>query len=160
MVSNGNELQVVVFQLGASTYALRLESVKRVIPSVEVSSLPSAPEIVLGVINVEGRIVPVFDVRRRFRLPKKSLALADRIILARTSRREVALIVDHVVGVMTPTVSEVVLSNEVLDRVDYVEGVIPLEDGVALIHNLDTFLGCDEVAALENALNAPVSHSA
>ena len=63
---------IVVFALDEQRYALHLLAVERVVRAVEVTALPEAPEIVLGVVNVKGRIVPVINVRRRFRLPERN----------------------------------------------------------------------------------------
>ncbi len=75
--------QYVVFGLDEHSFALRLSAVVRVVRAVEVTPLPRAPEIVLGVINVQGRITPVFDVRKRFRLPAREISLSDQFIIAR-----------------------------------------------------------------------------
>ena len=65
-------VQLVAFMLDGQRYGLRLSVVERVVRAVEVTSLPSAPDIVMGVINLAGQIVPVVNIQRRFRLRKKS----------------------------------------------------------------------------------------
>ena len=69
---NNPSNHIVVFTLDEQRYALHLLAVERVVRAVEVTALPEAPEIVLGVVNVKGRIVPVINVRRRFRLPERN----------------------------------------------------------------------------------------
>lgn len=61
-------IRLVSFNLDDQKYALLLSAVIRIIRVVEITSLPKAPEIVLGVINMHGLIIPVFDIRKRFRL--------------------------------------------------------------------------------------------
>ncbi len=51
--------QLVAFTLGEQRYALPLTTVQRVVRMVEVTPLPKAPEIVLGVIDFQGNIIPV-----------------------------------------------------------------------------------------------------
>lgn len=99
-------IQLVIFTLNQQRYALHLSRVERVVPIVEINGLPKAPEIVLGVVNVEGRIVPVLDIRKRFRLPERDLDLSDRFIIARTPGRVVALAVDAVTGVVERSVEK------------------------------------------------------
>ena len=82
-------MQLVVFFLDGQRYGLHLSTVRRVVRAVEVRALPSAPGIVLGVINIEGRIIPVINVRRRFGLPDKEIDLDDHFIVAATARRTV-----------------------------------------------------------------------
>src|SRR5712675_257312 len=69
--------QLVVFALDAQHYALPLTGVQRVVRMVEVTPLPKAPEIVLGVIDVKGHIIPVMSIRNRFGLPEPETNLSD-----------------------------------------------------------------------------------
>jgi len=144
--------QLVVFYLDGQRYGLRLSTVERVVRAVEVTPLPAAPEIVLGVINVEGRIIPVVNVRRRFRLPEKETSLSDHLIIARTARRKVALVADSVSGIVDAPSAVVIDASEILPQIEYVEGVAKLEDGMALIHDLDRFLSLEENRALDEVI--------
>ena len=78
--------QIVVFTLRDRRHGLPLSAVERIVRVVEVTSLPKAPDIVLGVVNVQGRVIPVINVRRRFRLPEREIALTDHMLIARTTR--------------------------------------------------------------------------
>ncbi len=66
--------------------------------AVEVMPLPKAPPIVIGVINVEGRILPVLNARGRVGLPHKEITSSDQFLIARTARRHVVLVIDEVEG--------------------------------------------------------------
>src|SRR6266446_6453950 len=92
--------QIVVFILDAMRYGLRLSSVERIVRIVEISALPKAPEIVLGIVNLRGEIIPVINIRKRFRLAERDLALSSHLLIARTTHRRVALAVDSVIGVI------------------------------------------------------------
>src|SRR5262245_18388839 len=52
--------QFLVFHLDGSRYGIILSQVVRAVHAVEITPLPQAPEIVLGMIDVHGKIVPVF----------------------------------------------------------------------------------------------------
>ena len=145
---------IVLFTLEEERYALHLSAVERVVRAVEITLLPKAPEIVLGVVNVHGRIVPVLNIRKRFRLPERELKLSDQIVIARTSMRTVALVVDAVGGVTELSGKEIVLPEEIVPQMQYVEGVVKLEDGLVLIHDLDRFLSLNEEITLDVAMNA------
>jgi purine-binding chemotaxis protein CheW len=146
--------QLVVFALEDQAYALRLAAVERVARMVSVTPLPKAPEIVMGVVNVRGRIVPVFDVRRRFRLPPREAAISDQLMIARTARRPAALVADAVAGVREYPEEAIVEARSILPGVEYVEGVVKLADGLILIHDLDEFLSLQEEESLGRALPA------
>jgi purine-binding chemotaxis protein CheW len=145
---------LVIFTLDEHSYALHLPAVERALRMVEISPLPKAPEIVLGVINVQGRIVPVFNVRKRFRLPERETSPSDQLIVAQTSRRTVAMLADAVSGVVAYPEQQVIAAERILPGLEYVEGVAKLEGGMILIHDLDKFLSLEEETTLDNALRA------
>lgn len=146
------EDRLMVFSLDEQRYALALAAVEKVVRAVEITRLPKAPDIVLGIVNVQGRVIPVINVRRRFRLPEREMALTDQIVIAHTARRPVALVVDAVTGVLEYPEQEAVEARDILPDVEYVEGVVKLKDGLILIHNLDQFLSLEEETSLDRAL--------
>jgi purine-binding chemotaxis protein CheW len=147
----------VVFSLDEQLFALRLSAVERVVLAVEVTALPHAPEIVLGVINVRGQITPVFDLRKRFRLPAREIDLSDQFIIARTRRRQVALVVDGVRDVGESLAQQTVAADEILPGLGLVEGVAKLGGDLIFIHNLDKFLSLEEERELEGVLETSFS---
>lgn len=147
-----NHLQLVVFALDEQRYALDLSVVQRIIRAVEVTTLPKAPDIILGVINVHGAIVPVVNMRRRFRIPERELLLADQIIIARTTRRVVALVADSVVGLVEMSEQDVILPENVTPGTGYLAGIVKLEDDIILIHDLDKFLSLEEERAVDELI--------
>jgi purine-binding chemotaxis protein CheW len=142
--------QFFVLRLDDRLYALHLPVVLRAVRVVEITPLPKAPDIVSGIINVQGEIIPVVDIRKRFGLPRRETRPSDQIIIARTSRRTVALLADESGEILERP--EVVYAEKVVAGMEYVRGVVKLEDGMVLIHDLDTFLSLDEEAALDDAM--------
>lgn len=145
---------LLVFTLDAQRYALSLSAAKRIVRAVAITPLPQAPKIVLGVVNVQGQLIPVVDLRQRFRLPTREIELNDRFIVAHTARRPVIVIADTVVGVQEFATHEVVLAEEIVPGMEQVEGMIKLADGMIFIHNLDRFLSLHEEQELHEALAA------
>jgi purine-binding chemotaxis protein CheW len=148
--------QLVVFTLDEQRYAVPLSAVERIVRLVEITPVPHTLEIVLGVINVQGRILPVVNIRRRFRLPARELHPSDHLLIARTSTRTVALVVDAVSEVVTLSDQEVVTGEMILAHLDYVTGVVKRPDGLILIHDLDRFLSLQEEQALHDAIEAMI----
>lgn len=144
--------QLVVFTLDAQLYALPLASVQRVVRMVEVTPLPKAPEIVLGVIDVHGSIIPVMSMRRRFGRPEPEASLNGQLIVADTGTRCVALVVTSVTGVIERTVEEVTEAEKIVPGAQYVEGISKLEDGIVFIPNVDRFLSKKEDQQLDSLL--------
>ncbi len=144
--------QLVAFTLDEQQYALPLKSVQRVVRMVEIIPLPKAPEIVLGVIDLEGNIIPVMSMRRRFGLPEPETRLTDQLIVADTATRSIALVVNSVTGVVERTVAEVTEVEKIVPGAQYVEGITKLEDGILFIHNVDRFLSKTEDRQLDGLL--------
>lgn len=145
-------MQWVVFRLEDNRYALPLESVERVLPAAKVTPLPLAPSVVLGTLDVEGDVLPVFDLRRRFGLPERPLHPAQQFLLAYAAVSRVALRVDATLGVVERRSSEIAAASRVVPAPEHFVGVIRLEDGLALIQDLARFLTADESDALDRAL--------
>ncbi len=143
--------QYVVFTLDDRRYALPLHVVERAVRAVEATPLPKAPDIVLGVIDVQGEVIPVLNVRKRFGLPERDIEVDDQLIIARTSTRTVALVVDAVVGVVEQSEQEVVAADKIVPGMAYIDGVAKGDDGLALVYNLEKFLSLEEEEALNGA---------
>ena len=144
--------QLVVFNLDDQRYALRLSAVERIVMVAEITPLLKAPQIVLGVLNIQGRVIPVIDIRKRFNLPARETLLSDHMIIAHTASRTVAMTADAVSGVIVRRGEEITLPGKIVPGLEYVEGVVKLDDGLLLIHNLETFLSLEEETALQHAM--------
>ncbi len=144
--------QILVFTLDELSYALLLPTVLRVIHAVEVRRLPKAPEIISGIINIQGQIIPVADIRKRFGLAEREIELDDRMIIADTAKRKVALFVDAVTGIKDLATRQFVNSKEALPFAEYIRGVAKVDDELILIYDLEQFLSLDEEKELEHAL--------
>lgn len=144
--------QFIVFSLDIQRYALPLHMVNRVVRMVAITLLPKAPDIVLGVINYQGLVIPVINMRRRFNLPEKDIALTDQLVVAHTSRRSVALVADAVHDVISGLAQVLIETENILPGIEYVEGVVKLVDSLILIHDLDKFLSLEEESSLNKAL--------
>jgi purine-binding chemotaxis protein CheW len=144
--------QIVVFTLDELLYALPLPTVVRVIHAIEIRHLPEAPEIIAGIINVKGQIIPVADIRKRFALPAREIDPDDRLIIADTGKRQVAILVDTVTGIRDLAPGQQKQAEETLPFAEHLRGVAKVDDGLILIYNLDRFLSLDEEKELEQAL--------
>jgi purine-binding chemotaxis protein CheW len=144
----------VTFSLDAGRYALPIESVSRIVPAAEITSLPLAPEVVAGAIDVGGRILPVFNLRRRLSLPERPLALHDQFVIAHTARREVVLLVDSALGLIEAAAHPAADARAIAPHLRHLRGVLSQPDGLVLIHDLENFLSDDEDELLESALKS------
>lgn len=119
---------------------------------VEITPLPKAPEIVLGIVNFHGRVVPAVNLRSRFGLPERPASLTDELMIAHTPRRAVALVADAVEGVVECPEQQILEAQTVVPGAEYVAGVMKLSDGLVLIHDLARCLSLDEERQLDEAM--------
>ena len=74
------------------------------------------------------------------------------MIVAYTSKRTIALLVDSVSDVIEIPEEKIIASESILPELEYVEGVVKTEDGMILIHDLEQFLSLHEEKALNEAM--------
>jgi len=152
--------QLLVFRLDDQRYALPLVVVERIVRAAELTPLPKAPAIVLGVIDVAGQVLPVLNVRRRFRLPEHDVNPGQQFLIAQTGQRTVALLIDEAQRVIEAPGIDVVDAAEIVPGLEQISGVVKLSDGLVLIHDLDKFLSLDEELALDQVMNEEAPHGA
>jgi len=145
-------MELVIFRLNGQRYALPLPVVERIIQAVEVTPLPGAPDVVLGAINVAGCVLPVLNIRRRFFLPEREIVPDDQFLIARTARRTVALVIDQAHGLIEHEPSALMGADPLVPGLEQFQGVVKLDDGLVLIHDLEKFLSLDEAQTLDTAV--------
>lgn len=144
--------EVLLFTLEGQRYALPLEEVRELVRAVRLTPLPRAPAVVEGLVDLRGELLPVLDLRRRFRLPARPLSSADHLVVAQAGRRSIALRVDRAEGLLALEPGMLDTSPQELPGVGYVAGALKLPDGLVLLHDLRTFLSEAESLELEEAL--------
>lgn len=142
--------QFVVFSLDEHQFALNLSAVERIVRVVHITPIPDAPRTILGIINIAGKVIPVFDIRKKFNLPGKEIELDDHLIIARASKHTVSLLVDMTKGVIDSTKNKITSSSEILPSIKNIDGVISLNDNMIFIQNLDKFLSIEEENVILN----------
>ena len=153
-------MQLVVFRLDEQRYGLPLVVVERVVRAAELIPLPMAPAIVLGAIDVDGQILPVLNVRRRFRLPEREVSPAHQFLIARAGRRTVVLVIDEALGVIEARHPDIVDAAEISPGLAQMRGAVKLSDGLVLVHDLEKFLSLDEEHALDRAMDEEPANGA
>ncbi len=145
-------MRAFTFLLDGTLYAFRLDTVEKVVPAAALTPLPGAPPIALGLLDLEGRIVPIVNIRARFRLPGREMGIDDCIIIATTARRTLGILVDAPGEVIDVAEADIDRGTGVLLGSEYIEGVVRLEVGLVLIHDLESFLSLDEEKSIVGAM--------
>jgi purine-binding chemotaxis protein CheW len=148
-----DKFHFVIFTLDDRRFALPLASVDQIARAVEVMPLPEAPPAVLGLINLQGKILPVVSLRRKFRMPDRPVRVEDHLVIGRTASRSVALLVDTVTDILESEDKRITRQDAIMDDMAQVDGVLRLDDGMVLIHDLQRVLSAEEDSSLDAALN-------
>jgi purine-binding chemotaxis protein CheW len=145
-------MRLLLFTIDDRRFALPAGDVSEIIRAVAITTLPGAPSVVEGIIDLRGEVVPVFDLRRRFGVPTRDVELSDQFIIARTPRRIAALHVDRAIDIVDADAPAGNAGGTELHPA--IAGVATLGDGLALISDVDAFLSHAEAESLESALAA------
>ena len=110
--------------------------VQEVLRSQSMTSVPQAPDVIEGLINLRGQIVTAIDMRRRLLLPPRALGQPDSMnIVVRTADGAVSLLVDEIGDVldMDPSTYERPPDNLARAAKDLIRGVYKLKDRLLLV---------------------------
>jgi purine-binding chemotaxis protein CheW len=93
----GKRIEYLAFGLAGETYAVEIAHIAEILRPPPITGVPRAPDTVLGIISVRGKLVTVVDLRLRFRLPPAPIDRRSRILLADAGTGEqIGLLVDDV----------------------------------------------------------------
>lgn len=144
----------LTFKLGNDSFGIEIAYVTEIIGLQNITDVPDLPDYVNGIINLRGKIIPVMDVRKRFK--KEEIKYDERtcIIVVNISDICVGLIVDRVSEVMdipSANVAEPPRMNSLQEN-KYIKGIGKVGEDVKLILDSEKLLQMEEInelAALE-----------
>lgn len=128
-----NHQKFVVFTLDTQRYAMPYVAVERVIRAIEITPLPKAPTDMLGIINIQGEIIPVLNIRKQFGLSEQELALHHFIIICHIRFRSIAFVVDDTQGLIDCSPTELVAGTEIHPGIQYINKIAKQHDELILI---------------------------
>ncbi|HNX23198.1 MAG TPA: chemotaxis protein CheW [Spirochaetota bacterium] len=97
---NSKNGMYVTFKIDSETYGIDVNRVQEIIGIVPISHIPNSPDYLMGVINLRGRVVPVLDVRIKFKMDTKNYDASTVILIVEFKDTSTGLIVDSVSDVI------------------------------------------------------------
>lgn len=142
--------KVIIFQLQNEEYAVSVQQVGAIERVLPITRVPQTADFVKGVINLRGVVTPVIDLRIRFNLEATEYNESTRIIIINLEDMEVGLIVDAANDVMDISEEAIEPPPEVIGTVDvdYIEGVVKMEDRLFILLDLEKVLTVDQMKEL------------
>jgi purine-binding chemotaxis protein CheW len=147
------DLQVVGFRIGNEMYGVRIGAVREIVRVPEITTVPSAPDLIEGVINLRGKIIPVMDLRKRFGLTEIVQDKRNRILVVELDNKLIGLIVNAASEVLKIPPSDIEAPGSVFAEGEssYVTGVGKLKGRLIILLDINKLLHRPEYKRLEEA---------
>lgn len=143
----------VTFKSGNEFFGLKIQYVNEIIVYQEITQVPESEDYIKGLINLRGKIIPVIDVRLRFR--QEPMEYTDRtcIIVITVKDIVVGLIVEKIAEVVEITEDNILdspsLGNEDKTQNKYVYAIGKVGDAVKLLLDPEKLIKDDDWTILE-----------
>jgi len=133
-----NENQYVVFRLGKETYGLEISMILEIITMQTITEVPGTEEYIVGVINLRGRVIPVFNLHKKFELAEGEITRSTRIVVVEVE--------GHNIGMLVDGVSEVVkITQDIVEKPSSI-----MDDRLVILLDLAKVLRKEEGPLMEN----------
>jgi purine-binding chemotaxis protein CheW len=144
----------LTFALDKESFGIEIRYVTEIIGIQAITSIPELPEYIRGIINLRGKIIPVMDIRLRFR--KEALAYNDRtcVIVVDIMGLQIGIVVDSVSEVLTIPDQDIVEPPQVNKSFNnrYINGIGKVGSNVILLLDCEKLLTDDEIDNLSDVL--------
>ena len=146
-------MQLVSFRLAREEYGIEITKVQEIILIGEITRVPQTPDYIKGLINLRSTVIPIVDLRLRFRLAQEDITDETRIMVVNVAGKTVGIIVDAVSEVLRISSDQIAPPPPTVAGLgrEYLTGLVKLEDRLLILLDIDKILGKEETAALQSA---------
>lgn len=139
--------EFLTFALGEEEYGVDILKVQEIRSYDAVTRLPDAPDYIKGVINLRGIIVPVIDMRLKFRLQNAAYDALTVMIVLSVGGRVVGMVVDSVSDVVRLTGEQVRAVPEIAATIDrqFLTGIGTLDERMLILLDIERLMGSAEM---------------
>ncbi len=99
--------QFLTFTVGSEEYGVDIMKVREIKAWTETTRLPNTPEFMLGVMNLRGSIIPIFDLRCRFGMGLTDANEKNVVIIIAVQERIIGILVDTVSDILTTDAGQI-----------------------------------------------------
>lgn len=132
----------LTFKITKEKYCVNAMLVKEVLKYTEITPVPHAPYFVLGLINLRGNVVTVFDSRRRLNVEEKDVTSESRIVIIETDSKIVGMLVDQVEEVINIDKSDIDKSQTFGEEgsSEFIQSVYQQDNEILILLDTDNLL--------------------
>lgn len=151
--SGSKNFQLVSFTVGKEEYGVHIEEVQEIVRMPEITHLPQTQSFIKGVINLRGNIIPVIDMRERFKMESSSYNEMTRVIVVRIGEKLVGMIVDTVSQVLDVNDDDIEEAPDIISGLskEYIEGIGKILNSMIIVLKISKVLTSDELKAVGKA---------
>ena len=148
-MTTGDEIQIVCFRVGTQEFGLNVFQVERILRDATPAALPKSPDFLEGVVQFDGAVVPVVDLRKRLSLPAERRD-DTRLMVVDVDGQRVGIIVDQVLDVLRVDGASITAPPPIVRGLaaEYISGLLPQPSRTIVILNAGRLLNSKERLAL------------
>lgn len=145
--------KLVTFRLGDDHFAADIFSVERVLRYSVPTSVPDMPAYIEGVMDYQGRVVPIVNLRRRFEMPAMEARNETRTLVLNVAGEWIGVVVDAVTEVASFSRADVAPPPTLFRGLagEYLKGILRRGDRLVIFLDVDKLLSSNERMALQSA---------
>jgi purine-binding chemotaxis protein CheW len=149
---NDGVLEALAFKLGNEEYGIKILKVQEIRGYESVTRIASAPEHVKGVVNLRGTIVPIVDMRIKFKLGEPTYNQFTVVIILNIQDRIVGMVVDSVSDVITLTADQVKPAPDMGGALnaDYLVGLGTVDERMIILVDIDRLMSSEEMGVIDS----------
>ena len=151
--TTGTGRELLTFTLGGEEYGIDILKVQEIRGYEAVTTIVNAPEFIKGVINLRGIIVPIVDMRIKFKLGNASYDETTVVIVLNVSNRVVGIVVDGVSDVTTLKQADVKPAPEFGGGLDtkYLLGLGTIDERMLILVDIEKLMSSREMELVDSA---------
>ncbi|HOM02691.1 MAG TPA: chemotaxis protein CheW [Acetivibrio sp.] len=144
-------MQIVVFSLNDEICGVDTSQVKEIVKYEEVSKMPRMPKFIDGVINLRGKVVPIVNLNKRFRLGDMEVGKKTKIIITDIEDKLIGFVVNDVFEIIRLSADDIEPTPDIIKKVynDYLKCVGKKDGKLISILDLSIILTDSEIGELE-----------
>jgi len=138
-----DEVQVVAFKLRDEEYGVSILNVQEIRNMTDITRVPFAADVSIGVINLRGSVLPVIDLKKRLGLAETPYTENTRIVTVTIDELHVGMLVDAVTEVLTIGSKTVDTKKATNDRSGsrFLNGIGNVDGRLIIMLNLEEIIG-------------------